>query len=43
MVQMLFNVVVIGASVKLILHTARRRIETGPRTAPATTPADPPA
>ena len=43
MVQMLFNVVVIGASVKLILHTARRRIETGPRTAPAVTPVDPPA
>jgi voltage-gated potassium channel len=40
MVQMLFNVLVIGASIKLILHTARRRVETGPRTPPAT-PADP--
>ena len=29
MVQMLFNVVVIGASVKLILHTARRRSRDG--------------
>ena len=40
MVQMLFNVVVIGASVKVILHTARRRMETRPV---ITAPADPPA